>query len=273
ISFEIFLHNQSILESSREAYTNLYSLTKNLVSLNAPHSIIQRVLDKEGKLRYDASPELKEIHQLIQKMEQDVRKKIYSKFELAKKSGWDGETKIAIRNERLVFPVVAEFKKMVKGLVHDVIQSGKFLYIEPIECFEDNNRLKELYMDKKKAIEAVLRRVTNELHPYKDILFEHIKLSIQLDSLCARALFTGQINGQIPEISREHADMHLIHAIHPLLWINLGKNNKKAVPLNFKYREGCRMLMVSGPNAGGKSIALKTIGLLQYMLQCGLPVP
>lgn len=277
--FEIFLalkafqNNIKIVRQDIFKYPALTQVQENLIELSSAIGILQSILDKEGKLRPDASPELWQINKKIDRKEKDVRRLLQSKFELAKKNGWAGDTEITIRNERLVIPIIAEHKKKMPGFVHDDSQSGRFLYIEPIECFEENNELKELFFERKKEIEAILKHVTAQLSPYKQAIFKHIQFCIFLDACLAKSIFSSKIRATEPQAVQAHDDTNLIQARHPLLYLHLVKDNKALVPLDFKFKKGSKMVLISGPNAGGKSIALKTIGLLQYMYQCGLPVP
>ena len=266
-------HNFKICRSEIDFLPELQLLQSELLSLLAPINILDAVLDKEGKIKPNASPALWEIQKQINLKEKNVRRILHARFEMARKNGWAGDTEITIRNERLVIPIIAEFKKKIPGFVHDDSQSGKFLYIEPIECFEENNLLKELFLDKKKEIEQILRNTTLQISAYKHNIKRHLNFSIVLDTLTAKSIFSSKIRASEPLYVKKHDDCDLIDARHPLLYLLLNKNNKQAVPLNFHFKKGNYMVIVSGPNAGGKSIALKTIGLLQYMYQCGLPIP
>ena len=265
--------NFSFIKSRPEIFPELNLAQQHLSDLSAAVSMLADVLDKEGKIRPDASPELWNIHKKINAKEKEVRRVLQAKFELAKKNGWAGDTEITIRNERLVIPVIAEFKKKIPGFVHDDSQSGKFLYIEPIECFEENNLLRELTFERKKEIENILRQVTARLSPYKQSVWQHIQHTAFLDSTLAKASLAGRLQSTEPQHITNNDAISLMNARHPLLYLLLRKDNKKPVPLNFHVKDDTCMILVSGPNAGGKSIALKTIGLLQYMYQCGMPVP
>jgi DNA mismatch repair protein MutS2 len=265
--------NFNAIANQESGYSYLKAAQNHLLSLQPPISIVAKVIDKEGLLKPDASPELWQINKQISAKEKEVRKILLSKYNLAKQNGWAGDTEITIRNERLVIPIIAEHKKKIQGFVHDDSQSGKFLYIEPIECFEENNALKELSFEKKKEIERILKQVTAQLAPYKQIIWQHVQYTAFLDTTYAKSILSSKLNAIEPIMVQRKDDLHLINARHPLLFMLLQKDNKKLVPLNFHVDEACHMVVISGPNAGGKSIALKTIGLLQYMYQCGLPVP
>lgn len=268
-----FQHNMMAIRQEVLDYPALKQVQENLTGLEAAISILSQVLDKEGKLRPDASPELWQISKRIGVKEKEVRRLLHSKFETAKKNGWAGDTEITIRNERLVIPIIAEHKKKMPGFVHDDSQSGRYLYIEPIECFEANNELKELFFERKKEIENILKQVTAKLAPYKQPIFKHVQFCIFLDTCCAKSKFSSKIRANVPQAVQNHDDTRLIQARHPILYLHLMKDNKALIPLDFNFKKDGNMVLISGPNAGGKSIALKTIGLIQYMYQCGLPVP
>lgn len=266
-------HNFELLKTESVTLTVLFHKIEFLKSLSDAIAIPDHILDKEGHLKPNASPELWAIHKKIVQKEKDVRRILHARFENARKNGWAGDTEITIRNERLVIPIIAEFKKKMPGFVHDDSQSGKFLYIEPIECFEENNALKELYIEKKKETEIILRQCCRMLSVHRAQIVKHMNLGIELDVLNAKSVISEKLKACEPLYVEKHDDCELIDARHPLLYLLLSKNNKKPVPLNFHFKKGNYLVIVSGPNAGGKSIALKTIGLLQYMYQCGLPVP
>ncbi len=273
IALSAMQSNFIAIANQETGYTYLKALQAHLMPLQSAILILAKVIDKEGLLKPDASPELWQINKQISAKEKDVRKILLSKYNLAKQNGWAGDTEITIRNERLVIPIIAEHKKKIQGFVHDDSQSGKFLYIEPIECFEENNALKELSFEKKKEIERILKQVTAQLAPYKQIIWHHVQYTVFLDTTYAKHILSSKLNAIEPIMVQRKDDLYLINARHPLLFMLLQKDNKKLVPLNFHVDEACHMVIISGPNAGGKSIALKTIGLLQYMYQCGLPVP
>jgi DNA mismatch repair protein MutS2 len=273
IALSAMQSNFTAIANQETGYAYLKAAQTHLISLQAAILIVAKVIDKEGLLKPDASPELWQINKQISAKEKEVRKILLSKYNLAKQNGWAGDTEITIRNERLVIPIIAEHKKKIQGFVHDDSQSGKFLYIEPIECFEENNALKELSFEKKKEIERILKQVTAQLAPYKQIIWQHVQYTAFLDITYAKSILSSKLNAIEPIMVQRKDDLHLINARHPLLYMLLQKDNKKLVPLNFHVDEACHMVVISGPNAGGKSIALKTIGLLQYMYQCGLPVP
>jgi len=265
-NFDFIDNNSALIPTFLQDYDSV-------LSIKAAINRIDAIIDKEGKVKPNASAELLRISNDIKQKEKDVRRLLVSKFELAKKNGWAGDTEITIRNERLVIPIIAEFKKKVNGFVHDDSQSGKFLYIEPIECFEENNLLKELHLAYQKEIEKILRSLTHEISFYKQSIWQHIKYSVFIDTTNAKQILSSTLKGIKPQIVNHPQEIRLLNAKHPLLFIQLQKDNKKLVPLNFELKDTNYLILISGPNAGGKSITLKTIALLQYMFQCGLPVP
>jgi DNA mismatch repair protein MutS2 len=273
LAMRCYQTNIDIIRKKGTSVPHLYEQQSHLIELKSAAELISGILDKEGKIKPDASSALWDISKKIDKKEKEVRKLLQSKFEQAKKNGWAGDTEITIRNERLVIPIIAEHKKKMPGFVHDDSQSGKFLYIEPIECFEENNALKELYFERKKEIEQILKHVTAQLAPYKQPVFKHAQFCVFLDTCRAKAIFGSKLRACEPQYTQHHDETHLIKARHPLLYLHLIKDNKELVPLNLQLKKGNRLILISGPNAGGKSIALKTVGLLQYMYQCGLPIP
>ncbi|MEN9346176.1 MAG: hypothetical protein RLZZ60_1645 [Bacteroidota bacterium] len=266
-------HNWQIIQNKQSEHAALHQTFGNIESASTCIQKLDQLLDAEGQLKPNASENLWQINKAIQSKEKEVRTSLIKKFEHAKKNGWAGDTEITIRNERLVIPIIAEHKKKINGYVHDDSQSGKFLYIEPIECFEGNNALKELHLDRKKEIEVILKATCAWLAPFRVLLQTHLQNSISLDALHAKAQWAIQLKCTKPKAVTAHDDTHLIDARHPLLDLQLSKDNQKIVPLQFHFKKGNSLLLISGPNAGGKSIALKTIGMLQYLYQMGLPIP
>lgn len=236
---------------------------------------LQSILDDEGAIHPFASPLLRSlIDQIIQK-EKEVRKLLQFRFEIARKNGWAGDTEITIRNDRLVIPIIAEHKKKVKGLVHDDSASGKYLYIEPIECFEENNRLLELYLAKKKEIERILRQAGLLLQEEAPALESLLTWWEKSDFIAAKAKLNNLLGAQMPEISN-NACVRLKEMAHPLLLINTKQKEQsettKIVKNSYFLHPEQRLMLLSGPNAGGKSVLLKTSILLQAMFQCGLGI-
>jgi DNA mismatch repair protein MutS2 len=275
ISSALSCFNQMYLEVNKQQHLLPLMAQKQsrLVDLTPCLRLINEVIDIAGKMKPDASPTLKKITTAINEKEREIRKILLSKFELAKKNDWAGDTEITIRNERLVIPIIAEHKRKINGFVHDDSQSGKYLYIEPIECFEGNNQLKELVLERKKEVERILKQLTKDVSVYKQAILHHVQWHAFMDVVVAKQKLSSRLKAISPDIVKEQLQVNLINAKHPLLYLQFDKDNKKIEPLNFQTNKNVHLILISGPNAGGKSIALKTIGLLQYMLQCGLKVP
>jgi DNA mismatch repair protein MutS2 len=187
--------------------------------------------------------------------------------------GWvEKDMSLAVRNGRLVIPVSANFKRKIKGLIHDESATGKTAYIEPAEIVEMNNEIKELEYAEKREIIKILTRFSDSIRPYiDDLLYSYNFLGI-IDFIRAKALLAQKINAIKPEIQPESC-LDWKNANHPLLYLANQKEKKKVVPLDIYLNENTRILLISGPNAGGKSVCLQTVGLLQYMIQCGMLVP
>ena len=177
-----------------------------------------------------------------------------------------------MRDGRLMIPVAPAFKRKIKGIVHDESASGKTVFIEPEVVVEANNRIRELEGDERREIMKILTEFTNFIRPLIPDILQSYEFLAEIDFIRAKALFAKQINGIKPVIE-DKQQIDWIHAAHPLLFLSLQKQNKQIVPLDILLEEKKRLLIISGPNAGGKSVCLKTVGLLQYMLQCGLLIP
>lgn len=234
---------------------------------------LNQILDKNGRIKDNASTELKSIrNQLIQK-QQSVSRIVDRLMKNAKTQGWaESDTEPSIRDGRLVIPIPSAFKRKISGIVHDESATGKTSYIEPAEVVEVNNEIRELTYAERREILRILTDFTNELRPYLEELFYAYDFLAEIDFIRAKAMFAIQIEAVRPNIVQKPF-VEWIQARHPILYINFKKDKKDLVPLHIKLHEDQRILLISGPNAGGKSVCLKTVGLLQYMLQCGLFVP
>lgn len=184
----------------------------------------------------------------------------------------DKDVTPTMRDGRLVIPVAPALKRKIRGIVHDESASGKTVFIEPAEVVEANNRIRELEGDERREIIRILTGFSNQLRPsIPDVLLSYEFLA-EIDFIRAKALFAEQISGLKPALENKQL-LDWTMAVHPLLQLSLAKHGKKVVPLDIELNEKQRILIISGPNAGGKSVCLKTVGLLQYMLQSGLLIP
>ncbi len=253
-------------------YPNLEALFEHLPIEKAIIRKIEQVIDAKGKIKPNASRELAEITSGITKAEQEARRKIDQIFKNASSSGWTADGSLTVRDGRLCIPLLAENKRKLKGFIHDESASGQTVYMEPEEVFTLNNTIRDLEFERRREIVKILTQLTDELRPYVPLLLSYHSLLTKLDFVRAKALFAIDIEAQMPEVVNE-ARFKLINARHPLLFLNFKKEGKTVVPLNVQVDEGTRIIVVSGPNAGGKSVCMKTVGLLQMMVQAGLLIP
>lgn len=234
---------------------------------------VEQVIDDRGKIRDNASKLLLDLQQQISKSEQEARKRLESVFKTAKGNGWTADGGITIREGRLCIPILAENKRKVKGLIHDESATGQTAFIEPEEVFHLNNKVRDLEFERRREIVRILVALTDEIRPHVPLLLSYHGLLTKLDFVRAKALFAIDIEADMPVLSKE-AEINLVNARHPLLYLNtLQDPEHTVVPLNIKMDEQERIVLVSGPNAGGKSVCMKTVGLLQLMLQSGLLIP
>lgn len=259
----------------KKEYSDLPALKKlaDEFSCNPDLSgIINGIVDDKGHVKDDASPELRRIRRELILKSNAAAKRIMSILQKTKKEGWANEdAELTVRNGRLVIPITAAHKRKIKGFVHDESATGQTVFIEPDEIFEINNEIKDLENDEKREIYRILHEFTQLIRPDIPIILENFRFLGILDFIRAKALFAIDINASKPVITGK-PEAEWINARHPLLFLSHKAQNKKVVPMSLALNQNQRILVVSGPNAGGKSVCLKTVGLLQYMLQCGLLV-
>lgn len=254
-------------------YAHLDMLFEHLTIENSIVRSIERVIDDRGKMKENASKPLLDISQQIQKSEQEARKRLESVFKAAQNNGWTADGNLTIRDGRLCIPILAENKRKVKGLIHDESATGQTAYIEPEEVFHLNNKVRDLEFARRREVVRILTELTDTLRPHVPLLQSYHGLLTKLDFVRAKALFAIDIEASIPEILPTAA-LNLVNARHPLLFLNAKADGTHGiVPLNIKMDEQDRVILVSGPNAGGKSVCMKTVGLLQLMFQSGLLIP
>ena len=254
---------------------------------------LEQMLDKYGRIKDEASRELLSIRHELKKAEGSVRRTLTNILKLAQAEGLvEKDVTPAMRDGRLVIPVAPALKRRIKGIVHDESATGKTVFIEPAEVVEANNRIRELEAEEKREVIRILREFTEQLRPNLKELLRGFEFLADIEFLLAKYQLTRAIEGRSPEIYSTPL-IDWFDARHPLLEAKLktlsnsplkGENKKspfkgdlegpgKIVPLSIALTKRQRILIISGPNAGGKSVCLKTVGLLQYMLQCGLPIP
>lgn len=259
-------------DERKEVYPNLEALFEHLPVEKNILKKIEQVLDPKGKIRPNASPTLLHIIADISKTEQEVRRRMDSIYKQAVSSNWVADGSLTVRDGRICIPILAENKRKLKGFIHDESASGQTVYMEPEEVFTLNNKLRDLEFDKRREIVKILIALTTELRPYTPLLLSYHGFLTKLDFVRAKALFAIEVEADMPVLVKE-AKTKLVNARHPLLMLSFKEDKKTVVPLNMQIHETLRILLVSGPNAGGKSVCMKTVGLLQLMIQSGLLIP
>ncbi|ALD20709.1 endonuclease MutS2 [Hymenobacter sp. DG25A] len=238
---------------------------------------MDKVVDDEGHVRDDASPLLRQIRQELINRQGQLRKQIAGILRHARQEGWVPEgAEPTIRGGRLVLPVIAEHKRRVKGLIHDESASGQTVFIEPEAVFELNNDIKDLENAYQRELVRILTALTDQLRPHIPDLRKAYQYLGLLDFVRAKAQLARQLEASLPTLSGRPL-LRWRQVRHPLLYLafqNYPKDDpREVVPLDVELTPERRILLISGPNAGGKSVAMKTVGLVQYMLQCGLLIP
>jgi DNA mismatch repair protein MutS2 len=233
---------------------------------------INRIIDEEALVRNNASPELSRIRRQISEKRRESDRRFYHYVGELRKQGYLRENEEGFFNGRRTLAVLVEYKSEVPGFVHGKSESGKTIFIEPGVAIGINNDIAELEIDEQREVNRILRELCAFIRPLVPVLRKGLELLVYMDFLKAKALFAVSINGTLPEIV-ERFELNVISAAHPLLFLQNKRLGKPTVPLSLTLNEKERILVISGPNAGGKTIALKTIGLLQIMLQSGLLIP
>ncbi len=260
-------------EENTERYPSLSAIAANVVVHTFVTDSIEHIMSRQGQIRDSASPELAAIRRELAEKQGAASKLIRRIIADAQQEGWvEPDATLAVRDGRLVIPIAASQKRRIMGIIHDESATGKTCYVEPAPVVEINNALLELESAERREIIRILRTLTDNLRPYTDDLDDALMFLGITDFIRAKARYALQIGAAVPHL----ADKPLIDwrdARHPILQEAFREAGRTLVPLNIALDEASRILVISGPNAGGKSVCLKTVGLLQYMLQCGLPVP
>lgn len=253
-------------------YPALHRLTEDVMTFPQLVQRIDTILDKFGKIKDSASPQLADIRMELSRTEGSISRTLNGILRAAQSEGLvEKDVTPAIRDGRLVIPVSQGLKRKIRGIVHDESASGKTVFIEPAEVVEANNRIRELEADERREIIRILTEFAKLVRPHVKPILESYKFLATIDLIHAKAELARLIKGIEPAVNAyPHIDW--IQAAHPLLRLSLEKQGKSVVPLDIMLTRDKRILIISGPNAGGKSVCLKTAGLTQYMLQCGLSV-
>ncbi len=252
---------------------HLFDLLVDAASYSKLHKEITNLFDRFGKIRDNASPQLANIRMELSQIERSMSRAMARILRQAQSDGWvDKEAQATVRDGRLVIPVIPAHKRKVAGIVHDESATGKTVFIEPSEIVEANNRLRELEADEKREIIKILTQICDLIRPEIDSIIGTYRLIGLFDFIEAKAKLADSLSAERPLI-KDTQDMIWHTAKHPLLYIKLKSLNRELVPLDIELKAPeQRLIIISGPNAGGKSVCLKTVGLLQYMMQCGLLV-
>ena len=263
-----FLHSKA-----PELYPYLRELSSTVNIDAALLQSLDQVIDERGRIRDSASEALRQIRRRLAATEGELKKKTEQILKSAKAQGFtDEKAGITVRGGRVVIPIAATHKRKIKGFVHDESDTGQTVYLEPAEILDINNEIKELENEERREIIRILTALTDKLRPHLPQLSKAYYFLGMMDFIRAKALLAEAMDALAPLFVAQPL-LQWKQAKHPLLLLSYKAQGKKVVPLDLELDEEQRILVVSGPNAGGKSIALKTVGLLQYMFQCGLLVP
>lgn len=260
-------------DEENTAYPYLYALAGEVIVFPQLISRIDNILDKFGRIKDNASSELNRIRKDIAHVAGGISRSLNAILRSAQSEGLvEKDVTPTMRDGRLVIPVAPAFKRKIKGIVHDESASGKTVFIEPAEVVEANNRIRELESEERREIVKILIAFTGILRPLVPEILQSYEFLAMIDFIRAKATFAIDIDAIKPPMENKQI-IRWYRAKHPLLFISHRKQNKNIVPLDIELEEDKRLLIISGPNAGGKSVCLKTVGLLQYMVQCGVPIP
>ncbi len=232
---------------------------------------IERIIDDKSQVRDDASSALKKIRKEKKSKLAAVEKKIVQRLKMARQSGWTPENaELTLRDGRLVIPLLSAHKRKIQGLIHDESATGHTVYLEPADVLETNNEIRELDYAERREIIRILIAFADSLRPFYEDLIRAYTFLGTIDFIRAKANLAIRINGILPATISGEPCVHWNKAVHPLLYLAHSRQKKSVVPLSIELEPENRILIISGPNAGGKSVCLKTVGLLQYMFQCGI---
>lgn len=261
------------LRKSQIQFPRLFELASRVVLPAEIFFGLQNVFDDDGQIKDTASPELNRLRKKLIDEQSRLRRRLEAALRSAISQGFIGDDAgITIRNGRMVIPLLAEHKRRIRGFVHDESATGQTVYMEPDEALESNNTIREVQFAEAREIHRILAELTDDIRPYRGEISQANQFLGLLDFIRAKAKLGIELKASFPGHHAE-AEFKLFEARHPLLYLAHLKAKKPTVPLTLWLTEEKRVLVISGPNAGGKSICLKTVGLVQYMWQSGIPVP
>lgn len=261
------------LKTREERYPLLVELTNSLPFSTELIQAINKILDQYGNIADHASPELASIRKRLGKSSDQLRSALQRVLRKAIDQNWSQDKEITIRNDRLVIPIKAEARRHVPGFVHDMSQSGNTVYIEPTEALSLNNELRELQIKEHNEIVRILQEITEKIRQHLPEIQSFREVMIQIELLRAKAKMAQKLKATLPVIVPEGKRLIYREAYYPLLLLKSLREKFEVVPLNLSMDKKKRIVVISGPNAGGKSVTLKTVGLLQIMLQSGFLLP
>ncbi len=263
----------TFLKTTQEEYIAISALAAYILIDPVLIRNIEECIDEKGQIRESASPELRRVRSEILQKERQARKTLDRVIRETRKSAMSpDDSSLTVRNGRLVIPIKSEYKRTIKGFIHDASASGNIIFIEPEEVLEINNDLKELAYSEKREIIRILTKLTDEIRAHRENIAHGSQFLGIIDLIKSKAFLSMEFDANVPSLNKKD-NIEWIGAINPILKRALRKQEKEIIPLYFKLDRQKRILLISGPNAGGKSVCLQTVGLLQYMYQCGLPVP
>lgn len=256
----------------RQAFPAMSQVIKDAYYEKTIIEMIDEVIDEQGNVKDNASPDLQKIRMNLYRKRNELRRMFEKVISKLAKAGYTADIDESFSNGRRVVAVFSEHKRQVKGILHGESDSRKTSFIEPEETIDLNNTVFALEHDELKEVQRILRQLTASLSVYAPLLSQYLLISGEYDFIKAKAKLAIDMNGQLPELL-DKAHVHLINAYHPLLLLYNKAANKPTIPVTLTLDEQNRILVISGPNAGGKTVTMKTIGLNQLLLQSGLLVP
>ncbi|WP_409029557.1 endonuclease MutS2 [Gracilimonas sediminicola] len=268
---------KSFFKSRSDQLPRMSKLSEGLIPMKELEKSIKEKISEHGELRDNASPELRAIRKKLNKRKSDLRTTINRSMKDASKDGMASDEGPTIRNGRMVIPIQAEFKRKIQGFVHDVSASGQTVYIEPVEALNLNNEIRQFEAEEQREIERILKELTRHVNNNSDYINQNLSFLAEIDVVFAKAKLTQKLDGEIPIIAKNQY-LSVKEAYNPILRLkNLSAKKKEEketiIPLFLRLEGDEQCLMITGPNAGGKSVAMKTVGLLALMIQSGYGVP
>ncbi len=272
-SLEAFGTIATFFNKTADEYPRLSAIASTIGAYPEIVRTIDRIIDRYGNVLDSASPELADIRRSLARAQGAIAATMRRVLASAVANGLvDADASPSVRDGHMVIPVSPMHKRKINGIVHDESASGKTVFIEPAEVVQTSNRLRELQMEERREIARILIALTADLRPHIPAFLDSLLVAAELDFIHAKALYARNIDARMPHIT-DKPELEWYHACHPGLMYSLKAQGKDIVPLDIHLTPESRLLIVSGPNAGGKSVTLKTVGIVQYMMQCGILPP